>query len=52
MLNILEFIEKCSDKFGENLAEVIDDNELNTIAQELIASYEEDLDSRNDWFRT
>ena len=39
-------------KFGENLAEVIDDNELNTIAQELIASYEEDLDSRNDWFRT
>jgi hypothetical protein len=39
-------------KFGENLAEVIEDNELNSIAQELIQSFEEDLDSRNDWFRT
>ena len=41
-----------SGKFGENLAEVIDDNELNSIAQELVQSFEEDLDSRNDWFRT
>ena len=39
-------------KFGENLAEVIDDSTLNVIAQELIHSFEDDLDSRNDWFQT
>ena len=37
-------------KFGENLAEFIDERELNTIAAELISNYEEDLDSRKDWF--
>ena len=39
-------------KFGENLAEVIDDSVLNSLAQELISSFEDDLDSRNDWFQT
>ena len=39
-------------KFGENLAEALDERELNTIANELVSSYEEDLDSRNDWFKT
>ena len=43
--------EKVS-KFGENLAEALDDRELNTIATELVSSYEDDLDSRNDWFQT
>ena len=44
--------EEMPSKFGENLAEVLDDRELNTIASELVASYEEDLDSRDDWFQT
>ena len=39
-------------KFGENLAESLDERELNTIANELVSSYEEDLESRNDWFKT
>jgi len=39
-------------EFGENLAETIDERELNTIAAELTSSYEEDLDSRDDWFQT
>jgi len=43
--------EKVS-KFGENLAEALDDRELNTIATELVSSYEDDLDSRQDWFQT
>jgi hypothetical protein len=44
--------EETPSKFGENLAEVLDDRELNTIAAELTSSYEEDLDSRDDWFQT
>ena len=39
-------------KFGENLAETLDDRELNTITTELVGSYEEDLESRNDWFQS
>ena len=44
--------EQTVSKFGENLAETLEDNELNTIAAELIGSFEDDLDSRNDWFQT
>ena len=44
--------EETPSKFGENLADVLDDRELNTIASELVSSYEEDLESRDDWFRT
>ena len=45
--------QTVSGKFGENLAETLDENELNTIATELVeSSYEDDLDSRNDWFQT
>ncbi len=39
-------------EFGENLAETLDERELNTIASELTAQYQEDLDSRDDWFET
>lgn len=39
-------------KFGENLAESLDERELNTIATELVGSYEDDVDSRSDWFST
>ncbi len=44
--------EETPSKFGENLAEILDDRELNTIAAELVSSYEEDLESRDDWFQT
>ena len=40
--------EETPSKFGENLAEILDDRELNTIAAELVSSYEEDLESRED----
>ena len=38
-------------KFGENLADTLDDTELNTITTGVGGSYEEDLESRNDWFQ-
>tara|TARA_R110002020_G_scaffold73456_4_gene188264 strand:- start:88 stop:2529 length:2442 start_codon:yes stop_codon:yes gene_type:complete len=38
--------------FGENLSDVISENELRTLASELTSSYEEDLESRSDWFTT
>jgi len=44
--------EEKESKFGENLAENIDDRELSTIATELVSSFEEDLESRSDWFQT
>jgi hypothetical protein len=44
--------DQTSTKFGENLAESLDERELQTIASELVSSYEDDLDSRDDWFRT
>jgi len=39
-------------EFGENLADTLDERELNTIASELTSQYQEDLDSRDDWFET
>ena len=37
--------EQTVSKIGENLAETLEDNELNTIAAELVGSFEDDLDS-------
>ena len=39
-------------EFGENLADTLDERELNTIASELTSQYQEDLDSRDNWFET
>jgi len=47
-----DFSNEEVSKFGENLAETLDDRELNTISTELVGSYEDDLESRNDWFHT
>ena len=47
-----EMQEQSISKFGENLAETLDERELNTIASELVGNFEDDLDSRNDWFQT
>jgi len=39
-------------EFTENLAEMMDDKELESIASELVGDYESDLDSRKDWIQT
>jgi len=40
------------DGFGSNLAEFLDDNQLNTISIELTAGIEKDKSSREDWEKT
>jgi hypothetical protein len=44
--------DQATVKFGENLADSLEDRELYTIATELVSSYEDDLNSRDDWFQT
>ena len=38
--------------FSGNLAEIIDEGQLQLLAQELISDYQDDLDSRKDWMQT
>ena len=38
--------------FGENIAETLDESTLQEIASELIGYYEDDLNSRDDWYTT
>lgn len=38
--------------FDDNLAEYLDDSVLGELATELVASYEEDLESRSEWEKT
>ena len=38
--------------FGENIAEALDERQLQEIASELVENYEEDLNSRDDWYTT
>jgi hypothetical protein len=40
------------DDFNANLAEVIDEEELQSLAEELISDYDEDVASRKDWMQT
>ena len=40
------------DDHGANLADMIDDKDLRSIASELISAYESDRDSRGDWEET
>ena len=47
-----EFEEQSRIEFGENIAESLDEGELNEIASELTSLFEEDLESRDDWFQT
>ena len=39
-------------QFGENIAEALDESTLREIASELISYYEDDLNSRDDWYTT
>ena len=44
--------EPRAEDFDANLAEYMDENELQLLASELIADYEQDLASRKDWLDT
>jgi hypothetical protein len=43
---------KDEDKFSENLAEEIDDGELQSLAGELLSDFQDDVDARKDWMKT
>ena len=51
-LDAEEIEEQSTIEFGENIAESLDEQELNLIASELTSLFEEDLESRDDWFQT
>ena len=40
------------DKFNENLAEVLEDKELTSLANDLIAEVDSDISARKDWIQT
>jgi hypothetical protein len=44
--------EETEDDFNANLADYIDDSELESIAEELIGDFDEDIASRKDWIQT
>lgn len=44
--------ESETDKFNRNLAEYMDESELEALASDLISDFEEDLASRKDWMQT
>ena len=44
--------EPRAEDFDANLAEYMGENELQSLASELIADYEQDLSSRKDWLDT
>ena len=44
--------EKLDSDFGDNLAIVIDETDLERIGSELIAAFQNDKDSRKDWEET
>ena len=48
----LEPDKESSDDFNANLAEYIDEDELESLASEIISDYEDDVASRKDWMQT
>ncbi len=44
--------KKSGEDFNANLAEYVDEDELESLADELIGDYEDDLASRKDWMQT
>ena len=49
---ILEPGKETDDDFDANLAESIDEEELTTIASDLIGAFDDDISSRKDWMQT
>ena len=45
----LDEVEETVSTFDENLAETVDDNELNKVTDTLIKSYESDKEARSEW---
>lgn len=45
-------MDKVEDDFDANLAEIMDAQELATLANELISDYESDIGARKDWMQT
>jgi hypothetical protein len=43
---------KNSEKFDENLAEIMDDRELDSLGNDLVADFEKDQRDRRDWIQT
>ena len=50
ILDIME--EMNSPEFDDNLAEMMDEGELQILCQELLSDYQDDIDSRKDWMQT
>ena len=48
----IDMDEEVEDDFGANLAEDIDETVLQSLAEELIGDYEDDVSSRKDWMQT
>jgi hypothetical protein len=48
----LEPGKESSDDFNANLAEYVDEDELESLASEIISDYEDDVGSRKDWMQT
>jgi hypothetical protein len=48
----IEEVEDDEDNFDQNLAEVISEQALETLASELIGDYDADISSRKDWIQT
>ena len=44
--------KETTDDFNANLAEFMEDDELQTIASDLLSDFEDDIDSRKDWMQT
>ncbi|NDE60108.1 MAG: hypothetical protein EB010_11955 [Acidimicrobiia bacterium] len=52
MLIEFEKAEPRAEDFDANLAEYMNENELGSLAGELLGNYEQDLSSRKDWLDT
>ena len=44
--------EETAEDFDANLAEYMDDSDLQSLASELLSDYQDDIDSRKDWIQT
>ena len=44
--------KEATDDFNANLAEFMEENELQEIAADLLSDFEDDIDARKDWMQT
>ena len=44
--------KEATDDFNANLAEFMEENELQELAGDLLSDFEDDIDSRKDWMQT